>query len=147
MESLRDVFRRASLSNPGDGAALLENAEALDLSDLAVREGRTRLAFIDDGAILGFATTTGVESTAELEDLFVAPEWRRHGVARALVNDMLARARREGVNRIEVLANRHALAFYEAVGFAVDGVAKTRFGEGLRMHLDEPSVLSRRRRL
>jgi GNAT superfamily N-acetyltransferase len=136
MESLRNVFRRASLSNRGDRAALLENAEALDLSDLAVREGRTRVAFMEDGAILGFATTTGLESTVELEDLFVAPEWRRHGVARALVNDVLARARREGVNRIEVLANGHALAFYEAVGFAVDGVVKTRFGEGLRMHLD-----------
>jgi GNAT superfamily N-acetyltransferase len=141
MVALRDVFRRASLSNPGDRAALVQNPDALDLSDLAVRERRTRVAFMEDGAILGFATTTSRERTLELEDLFVDPEWRRRGVARALVNDAVAKAEREGVNRIKVLANRHALAFYEAVGFAEDGVARTRFGEGLLMHLEtDPSV-------
>jgi GNAT superfamily N-acetyltransferase len=137
MEALGDVFRRASVSNPGDRASLLANPEALDLSDLAVREGRTRVAVVEDGSILGFATTTiAVDCTIELEDLFVDPMWRSRGVARTLVWDVVAKARSEGVNRMEVVANRHALAFYEAVGFAVDGVTETRFGKGLLMHLD-----------
>ena len=35
-----------------------------------------------------------------------------------------------------VIANPHALAFYEAVGFVADGLVPTRFGPGHRMHLD-----------
>jgi hypothetical protein len=35
-----------------------------------------------------------------------------------------------------VTANHHALAFYEKVGFVADGEVETRFGAGLRMHLD-----------
>jgi GNAT superfamily N-acetyltransferase len=136
MTGLRNVFRRASLSNRRDRAALLANPEELHLSDRAIREGRTRVAALEDGAILGFATTSQSHHTVELEDLFVDPKWRFRGVARALVSDAVGKARRAGVSRIEVIANRHALAFYEAVGFRVDGVEATRFGEGLRMHFD-----------
>jgi GNAT superfamily N-acetyltransferase len=136
MAGLREVFRRASLSNPGDRAALLAHPEELDLSDIAVRDGRTRLAALEDGSILGFATTKPSGHTVELEDLFVDPEWRFRGVARALVSDAVANARRAGVKRIDVIANPHALAFYEAVGFRIDRVVATRFGEGLRMRLD-----------
>lgn len=136
MAALREVFRRASLSNAGDRAALLANPEELDLSDRAVRDGRTRIAALQDGSILGFATTTPSDHTVELEDLFVDPEWRFRGVARALVSDAVANASRAGVKRIDVIANPHALAFYEAVGFRVDRVVATRFGEGPLMHLD-----------
>ena len=40
------------------------------------------------------------------------------------------------MTRIDVAANPHALAFYEAVGFVVDGVAETEFGVGTRMRID-----------
>lgn len=73
MAGLREIFRRASLSNPGDRAALVANPEALELSDLAVREGRTRVAVIEDRSILGFATTTQPDTTVELEDLLLIP--------------------------------------------------------------------------
>src|SRR5438132_6672397 len=53
--ALRDVFRSSSLSNDGDRIYLLAHPDALDLSDLAVTEGRTQAA-VADGAIVGFAT-------------------------------------------------------------------------------------------
>jgi predicted GNAT family N-acyltransferase len=53
-----------------------------------------------------------------------------------LVRDAVATATHRGVRRLEVTANEHAMAFYEQVGFVHDGVTQTRFGPGLRMHLD-----------
>jgi GNAT superfamily N-acetyltransferase len=91
---------------------------------------------VRDGELVGFASTLDVEDVMELEDLFVDPDWMRLGVGRDLVRDAIATATRRGVRRVEVTANEHALVFYERVGFVRDGVAQTRFGPGLRMHVD-----------
>ena len=50
---LGDVYRRSSLSNEGDRAALLSHPEALEFSALAVKEHRVRVAVIDE-RIVGF---------------------------------------------------------------------------------------------
>jgi GNAT superfamily N-acetyltransferase len=135
--AMEGVFRRASLSNAGDRAALLAHPEALRLSEDLVGRGRARVATLADGTILGFASTRPTQAaTLELDDLFVEPAWMRHGVARALIHAIGAQAAVEGVTRVEVTANEHALGFYRAVGFVVDGPADTEFGPGLRMHLD-----------
>jgi predicted GNAT family N-acyltransferase len=60
----------------------------------------------------------------------------RSGVGRHLLRNVVAVAARERVQRVEVTANPHALAFYENVGFIHDGDVGTRFGAGIRMHLD-----------
>jgi GNAT superfamily N-acetyltransferase len=135
MTALRDVFRRSSLSNDGDRANLLAYPDALELSDLAVTQGRTRAAVADDG-IVGFATWLSAGDAMEVEDLFVDPERMRQGFGRALVLDLIAIARGRGVRRVEVTANQHALAFYEEVGFLVSHEVETRFGPAPRMHLD-----------
>jgi GNAT superfamily N-acetyltransferase len=137
IEPLRALYRRSSLSNEGDRASLLAHPEALVWPDLALHERRTRVA-LRDGELVGFATTREVEDILELEDLFVDPDWMRRGVGRDLVRDALATATHSGVRRIEVTANEHALVFYERVGFVHDGVTQTRFGPGLRMHIDAP---------
>ena len=62
----------------------------------------------------------------------------RRGIALALIRDAEAIARSQGVERIEVTANHHALAFYERAGFVEIGPAQTRFGPAIRMHLDVP---------
>ncbi len=126
--ALRDLFRRSSLSNEGDRVALLAHPEALELE---AGEGRTRVAVVD-GRIVGFATLV----SGELEDLFVDPDRMRRGIGRALVLDAVALARAQGLERIEVIANDHALRFYEEVGFVCDGTVETAFGRGTRMHLD-----------
>ena len=133
---LRDVYRRASLSNSGNVAALLAHPEVLLLTDEAISEGRTRVATWTGDHIVGFATTLRAGRVRELEDLFVDPHWMRRGVGRRLVADVVAVAEREHVQRVEVTANPHALAFFENVGFVHDGEVGTRFGAGAQMHLD-----------
>jgi ribosomal protein S18 acetylase RimI-like enzyme len=137
LPALRDVFRRSSLSNEGDRQSLLSHPDALEFSDRAVADGRVRVAVVAD-RLVGFATVLGTGQIGELEDLFVDPDWMRRGIATELVLDALANAREQGVARIEVTANEHALAFYESVGFISDGISETRFGRGHRMHVDVP---------
>jgi GNAT superfamily N-acetyltransferase len=137
MGALRDVFAGHRCPINGDRANLLAHPDALELSDLAVREGRTRTA-VADGGIVGFATWLGVGDVVELEDLFVDPEWMGQGAGRALVQDLVAIARKRGARRIEVTANPHALAFYEKAGFVAGLEIETRFGPAPRMHLQIP---------
>jgi GNAT superfamily N-acetyltransferase len=126
LPAIRDVFRRAALSNEGDRAWIAAHPDEFGLDETNVVEGRTRVAVIE-GEIVGFATLVG----SELEDLFVDPDWMRQGIATALVLDLAA-----AVPRIDLTANPHALAFYESVGFVEDGVAKTSGGPAVRMHRD-----------
>jgi GNAT superfamily N-acetyltransferase len=136
IDILRRLFRRASLSNEGDRAKLLANPDALELSDRCVSEGRARVAATADGRIVGFATWLVSGIGLELEDLFVDPDWMRRGVGRALVRDVVGIARRRGFLQVEVIANPHALGFYERVGFFVDREVETQFGPAPRMLLE-----------
>jgi GNAT superfamily N-acetyltransferase len=136
MEALNDLFRRASLSNEGDRDYLLAHPEALVLSGDGIRQGRTRVAVGRENEIVGFASWLVVDGVIELEDLFVEPSWMRTGVGRALVLDAVALARNQTFDRLEVTANPHARAFYEALGFAAGQAVETDFYPGVRMHLD-----------
>lgn len=135
MAVLRDIFRRSSLSNDGDRAKLLAHPEVMELSEVAVTEGRVRAA-VSEGAIVGFATWVPTAGAVELEDLFVDPDRMRLGIGRALVQEVAAIAGNQGARRIEVTANPHARAFYAKVGFVADGYVQTTFGPAIRMHLD-----------
>jgi GNAT superfamily N-acetyltransferase len=138
MAALGDVFRRSSLSNDRDRANLVAHPEVLELSDVAVRDGRTRAA-VRGGVILGFATWLTADEagdTIEVDDLFVDPDWMRRGVGRALMQDLVGIARSRGASRLEVTGNEHADAFYTSVGFVRDHDVQTRFGPAPRMHLD-----------
>jgi GNAT superfamily N-acetyltransferase len=135
LAALRDVYRRASLSNEGDRANLLANPDALEFPGLGGDDRRTRVATAD-GRVVGFATSVPAGDVIELDDLFVDPGWMRRGAARALVLDAMAIARGLGTGRIEVTANQHALVFYRKAGFVADNEVRTRFGPGIRMHLD-----------
>ena len=135
LAALRAVFRRAALSNAGDREQLLANPDTLLWPADALVAGRTRVA-VEDGRIVGFASTLPLDGALELEDLFVEPDHRRRGVARRLVEDVLDRAREQGVGLIRVSANEHAMPFYTAVGFRPDGVEQTRFGPTPRLRLD-----------
>lgn len=131
--ALQDVFRRSSLSNPGDRANLLANPDALEFSLPAVKEGCTRAAVADVG-IVGFATSITAGLVTEIEDLFVDPDWLRQGAGRALVSDLMESARGRGARRVEVTANTEALPFYQKIGFVFDRAVETRFGPALRLY-------------
>jgi GNAT superfamily N-acetyltransferase len=135
LEAVREVFRRASLSNAGDRPALLAHPEVLVMAGDPLEQGRTRVAVDVHGAVAGFATTLLTDGALELEDLFVDPPWMRQGVGRQLVEDLLTLARGLGAARVQVTANPHAMAFYRSVGFTPDGTAQTRFGPAPRMRL------------
>jgi len=92
-----------------------------------------------DGALVGWLTLDGerhakLRHTAEL-GMGVAPEWRRQGVGRALLEAMGREARREGALRRVTLSvfasNLPAIGLYRACGFEVEGIqrAQVRIGE------------------
>ncbi len=71
------------------------------------------------------STTVGLARVWILNDLFVHPEFRRGGVAGALMERAEAFARETGAARIELQTaktNAAARALYEARGWGVDGV-------------------------
>jgi GNAT superfamily N-acetyltransferase len=129
-----DVYRSASLSNAGDRDNLLAHPEYLALGPEGLAEGRTYVAE-ENGAIVGFATWIEAGGVFELEDLFVDPGWRRRGIAAALVGRIAQVLRAQGVQRLEVTANPHAMGFYRAAGFIDCGIADTVFGAAPRMML------------
>ncbi len=136
LPALQRVYRAASLSNAGDAPKLLARPEFLHFKGERIASGRTLVALAGPPGsehIAGFATVTG---DAELEDLFVDPDFRRRGLARHLVERVAALARDAGHPRLWVIGNTHALAFYLAAGFVQTGEVTTELGPGLRMCLE-----------
>jgi ribosomal protein S18 acetylase RimI-like enzyme len=132
---LQRIYRRASRSNAGDRAGLIAHPEHLRLDPGLIGRGRTVVAELVDGTVVGFASTTPTGSSAlELDDLFVDPDHRREGAARELLRRITTDAGAE-IQRIEVTANPHAAEFYRAVGFEVTGTLATELGRGTRMQL------------
>jgi GNAT superfamily N-acetyltransferase len=130
--ALREVYQRASLSNEGDRPLLALHPELLHWSGDAVRDGRVVVA-VGAGAVVGFGTLSLDGATAEVEDLFVDPEWMRRGIGRALIEDLVATARHAGCPFLQVDANAHALAFYTSAGFVAMGEVAVEYGTGTRM--------------
>ena len=54
LDTMQGVFRRASLSNIDDRAALLAHPEALTLSDDLLRRGWACVATLADGTVVGY---------------------------------------------------------------------------------------------
>jgi len=134
---LRDIHWRASLTNELDRDVVLAAGRDVVVPEALGREEEARVATTGEGTIVGFATMLFVGDVYELEDLFTDPAWMRQGVATALIDDAVERARRSGVHRIEVTGNQHALAFYESTGFVRVGEVATPFGStAVRMHLE-----------
>lgn len=81
----------------------------------------------DDGTLCGILLEQCLGPDGEILTLGVAPAARRCGVARALLGDLIVRAKAAGVQRLllEVAAdNVAALALYEALGFARHGIRR-----------------------
>lgn len=107
-------------------------------------------AFNDTGDLVGVVTLVRerapkVRHTASLVGMFVAPEARRRGIARALVADLIGRAGNlAGVERIKlsvVKGNDAAAALYRLLGFQTYGVepdalkSRNRYWDELHMVL------------
>jgi GNAT superfamily N-acetyltransferase len=133
---LEDLQRRASLVWEEYRDDLLAHPEAIEVPLDAVRDRLVRVAF-GGGRLLGFSVVLPLaDAVTELDGLFVEPSFMGRGVGRCLIDDAVAIARERGVRRVEVTANPRAVGFYERIGFVAEGPVPTRFGPGLRMHLD-----------
>jgi len=140
LPDLQQVYRAASLSNADDAPLLLARPEYLVFAGEGIADGRTLVAVARPAGkdqVVGFATVAAGQDGPELEDLFVDPDWRRRGIARDLVRQIVSTVRDAGHRHLWVTGNPHALAFYLAVGFVqTDQVATALGGTGLRMSLD-----------
>src|SRR3712207_99166 len=77
---LARILRVASSSTAGDRDALLAHPGALTLSADWLARGRTRVATIANGRVVGFATTRPTNpGVLELDYLFVDPDAMRKG--------------------------------------------------------------------
>ncbi|RNL80366.1 N-acetyltransferase [Nocardioides marmorisolisilvae] len=133
LDVLREIYRRASLSNEGDRAALLGAPDALVWAGDGITDGGTLVVEDGAGQVVGFATTVRIDEGLELDDLFVDPASMRQGLATLLVDALVVRAAADGAPWIEVTANPHAADFYASAEFTPVGTTETRFGPAPRL--------------
>lgn len=133
VEVLRGIYRRSSLSNRGDRAALLAAPDALLWAGHDISTGDTVVVDDGTGCVVGFAAAVPYAGGHELDDLFVEPASMRQGFATRLVDALVARAAAQGSAWIEVTANSHAADFYASAGFTAVGTTETRFGPAPRL--------------
>lgn len=130
---LESLQRRASLSNPGDRDALLANPDAIALPIEQIAEGSVFVAECE-GRVAGFAAVMPrPDGGAELDALFVEPNFWKRGIGRRLVDHVADVARVRAASFLHVVGNPHAEGFYVACGFHATGTVGTRFGVGLAM--------------
>ena len=133
----RDIPPMIDLARESSSAAQWSNRQYEDLFSHG-REGNRRLAFVavrnhgDDtsqnDAILGFLIARQLAPEWELENIVVASTARRMGIAKQLLNALLAAARETNSEAVflEVRdSNAAARALYEQSGFKSQGRRKS----------------------
>lgn len=73
-----------------------------------------------DGCVVGYVGSQAVLDAADMMNIAVAPDYRRRGIAEALVNELTNYLREHKVIALllEVrVSNEHAIALYEKLGF------------------------------
>ena len=89
--------------------------------------GRYTVALGEDGAVIGYLVLSSVLDEGSVDNVAVAPEARRRGVADALVTDAVRRAKERELSflTLEVRAsNDPAIRLYEKHGFREVGRRK-----------------------
>jgi len=112
------AIEQASFANPWSRGMFVDEL----MSPVAM----DRVALAGDPAqVAGFIILWLVAGEAQVQNLAVAPEWRRQGVGRWLLLSALHQARAQGARQciLEVRAgNRAALVLYESLGFTRQGL-------------------------
>jgi len=131
--ALEHLQLRASLANDGDRNHILANPGIISIPEEQITSGCVFVAE-RDGVTVGFAALQPNEDgSIELDGMFVEPENWRHGIGRQLVAQCDAEARRRGANRLKLIANPHALAFYRSCRFEERAPVQTLFGPAVLM--------------
>lgn len=90
-------------------------------------EGYTFVALEEGGELIGYAGMLTVLDVADVTNVAVLPAFRRQGLARRLLTALTAKAREQGVTRLQLEvreSNVAARTLYESLGFTVDGKRK-----------------------
>jgi ribosomal-protein-alanine N-acetyltransferase len=112
------AIEEASFTNPWTRAMYLAELENTGVSYCF-------LAKQGDGAAVGFCSFWRVLDELHINNIAVLPDFRRHGIATALLTHVIAEGVRLGARRatLEVRrSNDEARALYERFGFTVAGV-------------------------
>ena len=128
---LEELQHRASRALPHYREQLEANPEAIDLPLNRIEQGAVVVAECVS-AVAGFAVVVIGPESAELEGLFVEPDFWRRGVGSLLVEEAAHRARSAGLS-LTVIAAPEAQEFYEKCGFTAEGGTETRFGPAIIM--------------
>lgn len=130
-EGLEALQRRSSVALEEHRQELEANPDAIELPIEMIERDEVYVADLD-GKVAGFAVVFIGDLDAELDGLFVEPQFWRQGIGAALVDVATHEARKQGLT-LMVTANPSARDFYEKCGFTVEGSAQTRFGPAIRM--------------
>lgn len=82
------------------------------------------LVAVDDETVAGYVGSQSVETEADMMNIAVHPDYRRQGIAKELVTELIRQLRCQGVSSLtlEVRAsNMPAIALYEKMGFETVG--------------------------
>lgn len=127
-EASRDIRLLSLSSDPGAFCSSLERARSYDEATWRSRlaQNATVLAW-DGGAAIGTATLKDdphEPGGREIVAMWVDPGHRRSGVARALIDDLVGRARVDGVGSVALWVaddNERAKRLYAGCGFTFTG--------------------------
>ncbi len=102
----------------------------------------TGIACVEDGRLVAYVGMVSVLDEGEIVNVATHPDYRRHGYARAVIDEVLKLARERGVTvlSLEVRAsNVAARALYESAGFIAVGTRA-----GFYSHPKEDAVIMTR---
>ena len=90
-----------------------------------IKPGNSVLVAVESGTILAVGS---VSDAGEITLNYVSPDARFHGVSRALLVALEARAQERGNERCTLLSTETAHRFYRAAGYIDDGPPRGKFG-------------------
>lgn len=118
-------------------AFMQASAKSLAISDEMIAGGCVLVAEDPRGALLGVATAERLDETGsfDLAHFFIEPDAMRSGAGRALFRAIVQSVREAGGSRLMILADPHAVEFYERMGAARVGDAPSDAIPGRRLPL------------
>ncbi|WP_418764356.1 GNAT family N-acetyltransferase [Mailhella sp.] len=107
---------------------LLQADEQEDMIDRYLERGELFVAFDDkDEAVAAAVVTKEDDGLYELKNIAVAPELRRQGLGRGMLDFLMNRYRDNGIMQVGTGESEATLGFYRACGFTVSHVEKDFF--------------------
>ncbi|MEY2415787.1 MAG: hypothetical protein QOH53_1121 [Ilumatobacteraceae bacterium] len=139
----QDAVRSLILDGLGEHWGSIDPTLNPDIDDLAVTYAAGRVLVAGDGvAVVGTGTVIRRDdATAEIVRMSVASEYRRAGLGRRLVADLVATAHSWGMSRVVVETSAHwtnVIEFYARCGFTQTHFESGAFGRDawFEMNLD-----------